>query len=56
MPPKKRLSWAEWRAITKKVYLARWRGWPSGEMKRYYDCGMSPLDAYEEASRLRRRV
>lgn len=53
---RKRLEWDEWRQITKKIYLQRFRGWPSAEMKRYYESGMSPAEAYDKAAKGRLRT
>jgi hypothetical protein len=35
--------------VTKPLYLRRMQGWPSAEMKKYWEEGMSPLEAYDEA-------
>ena len=51
----KKIGWYEWKIITQEIYLRDWKGWPESEMRRYHKQGLSPMNAYMEASRKRAR-
>lgn len=50
---KPRLPYKDWKAITKRIYLDKFAGYPTAEMKRYYVQGMSPLQALDCAAKRR---
>ena len=49
------LAWLEWREATKQYY-APFRGWPSREMRMYWNQGFSPNEAADAARVRRTRV
>jgi hypothetical protein len=49
MPKRIKQPWEKWVEVTKPMYLRRMRGWPAAEMRKYWEEGMSPLEAYDEA-------
>jgi hypothetical protein len=42
-----------WKITAKKIFKARWKGWPEAEFKAYWLTGLSPLDALDKATQRR---
>ncbi len=47
-------AWAEWSKTARKLFEARFKGWPKSEFMGYHKRGMSPLLAYEAACQRRK--
>jgi hypothetical protein len=51
---KQPVDWIEWRELNRKCYALQ--GWPGHEMKKYWEQGMSPVEAANTAAARRRKM
>jgi len=51
---KQPVDWIEWRDLNRRAYALQ--GWPAHETKKYWEQGMTPVQAAETAATRRRKT